>query len=115
LTVTIRGLGLGTVTRANTLRLLVKEILVGAMNGVIWAVLVGVIAWAWYQNANLAMIVAFAMIINLVVSSIAGVLLPISFERLGIDPALAAGVALTTVTDVIGFLSILGLAALFLL
>jgi len=115
LTVTIRGLGLGTVTRANTLRLLTKEVLVGAMNGVIWAVLVGVIAWVWYQNGNLAMIVAFAMIINLVVSAVAGVLLPISFDRLGIDPALAAGVALTTVTDVIGFLSILGLAALFLL
>lgn len=115
LTVTIRGLGLGTVTRANRLRLLVKEVMVGAMNGVLWAVVVGLIAFFWYQNANLALIVAFAMVINILVSSIAGVLLPVTFDRLGIDPALAGGVALTTVTDVIGFLSILGLAAWLLL
>lgn len=115
LTVTIRGLGLGTVTRANSLRLLAKEAAVGSMNGIIWALVIGLISWLWYQNGSLALIVAFATIINLLVSSIAGVILPITFDRLGIDPALAGGVALTTVTDVIGFLSILGLATWFLL
>ncbi len=115
LTVTIRGLGLGTVTRANSLRLLAKEMMVGAMNGLLWAVVVGLVAFFWYQNTSLALIVAFAMVINLLVSSIAGVLLPITFDRLGIDPALAGGVALSTITDVIGFMSILGLAALLIL
>lgn len=114
LTMVVRGLGAKTISRANAGYVLRKEFLVGGMNGVIWALVVAVVAAAWYRDPALGLIVGFAMIINLVAAAGAGVLLPLALEKLGIDPALAGGVALTTVTDVIGFLSILGLAALFL-
>ncbi len=87
----------------------------GGLNGVLWALAVALVAIVWYHNLHLALIIGLAMMINIVASAIAGVLLPVAFDRLGVDPALASGVALTTVTDVIGFLSVLGLAALFLL
>ncbi|MDH3688898.1 MAG: magnesium transporter [Gammaproteobacteria bacterium] len=114
LTVIIRGLGLGTITYGNAWRVLRKELLVGGMNGIIWAIAVAVIATIWYRDIALGLIIAVAMIINLCVAALAGVALPFLFQRMRIDPALASGVALTTVTDVIGFLSVLGLAALFL-
>lgn len=115
LTVVIRGIGLGTVTMANGMRVLIKEALVGGLNGIIFAVIVAAVAILWYDNWQLGLIIGFAMIINLVVSAIAGVALPLAFEKAGIDPALASGVALTTVTDVIGFLAVLGLATWVLL
>ena len=115
LTIVIRGLGVGTITRSNAWRVLRKEFLVSSLNGIIWAVAVAIVAAIWYQNYGLALIVAVAMVINFIVSALAGVLVPVLLDRIGIDPALASGVALTTVTDVVGFLAILGLAALFLM
>ncbi len=115
LTIVIRGLGTGTIEPANAWQVLKKEFLVGGLNGVLWALAVALVAIVWYHNLHLALIIGLAMMINIVASAIAGVLLPVAFDRLGVDPALASGVALTTVTDVIGFLSVLGLAALFLL
>jgi len=115
LTIVIRGIGTGTINAANATRVLRKEFMVGSLNGILWALVVAVIATIWYQNIALGLIIGFAMIINLMAAAAAGVLLPLALDKLGIDPALAAGVALTTITDIIGFLSVLGLATIFLL
>lgn len=115
LTIVIRGLGNGTIQKGNIWRLLNKEALVGSLNGLTWAIIIGVIATLWFDSIGLGLIIALALFINLVVSAIAGVLLPIILEKLDIDPALAGGVALTTVTDVVGYFSVLGLAAWLLL
>ncbi len=114
LTTVIRGLGVGTISTANALDVLKKELLVGGLNGLIWATVVAVVSIVWYQNYLLATIVATAMLVNIVVSALSGVLLPVMLEKVGIDPALAGGVSLTTITDVVGFLAILGIAALVL-
>jgi len=115
LTIVIRGIGTGTINAANATRVLRKEFMVGSLNGILWALVVAVIATIWYQNIALGLIIGFAMIINLMAAAAAGVLLPLALDKLGIDPALAAGVALTTITAIIGFLSVLGLATIFLL
>ncbi|MFC1665242.1 magnesium transporter [Pseudomonadota bacterium] len=115
LTIVIRGISSGTINRSNAMEVLKKECMVGGLNGVIWAIVVAIIATLWYQNYALGLIIGIAMIINIVVSALAGVVVPLGFDRLGIDPALAGGVALTTITDVVGFSSILGLAAIFLI
>ena len=114
LTIVIRGMGVGTISLANAKDVLKKELLVGGLNGLVWALVVALVSIVWYQNYGLAVIVAVAMLVNICVSAIAGVLLPIFLHRMGIDPVLAAGVALTTITDVVGFLAILGIAALVL-
>ena len=115
LTIVIRGLGLGTISHANAWRVLKKELLVGGLNGLIWALVVACVATLWYHDYGLGLVIAMAMIINLVVSAAAGVVLPMLLQRIGVDPALAGGVALTTVTDVVGFFALLSLAAFFLL
>jgi len=115
LTVVIRGIGVGTITGSNAFRVLKKEFLVGGLNGIIWAIAVAAVATFWYHDYGLGLIVAIAMIINVIAAAVAGVLIPVFLDRAGIDPALASGVALTTITDVVGFLAVLGLAALFLL
>jgi len=114
LTIVIRGLGTGTITSLNAWQVMRKEILVGAFNGLIWALVVAVITALWYHDVFLGVVIAVAMAINLLFAAAAGVALPLLVERLGIDPALASGVALTTVTDIVGFFSVLGLAYLFL-
>ena len=115
LTLMVRGLALGQVARGNLRPILRKEVLVGLLNGVVWAVVVGIVAGLWFQDAPLGMVIAAAMVINLAVAALAGVLVPLTLKRMDIDPALAGGVVLTTVTDVVGFLSFLGLATLILL
>ena len=112
LTLVIRGMALGQVSRANARRLLNKELLVGALNGVLWALIIAGVVIAWFGDIQLGFIIAAAMLINLVVAALAGATIPLALKRLGIDPALAGGVLLTTVTDVIGFLAFLGLAAI---
>ncbi len=114
LTIVIRGIALGKISRGNALRLLNKETLVGMVNGGIWAMIVAGIAVLWFQDYQLGAIIGAAIMINLVVAAIAGAIIPVALQKLNIDPALAGGVVLTTVTDVIGFLSFLGLAALFI-
>jgi len=115
LTVVIRGMSLGTISRGNMINVLKKETMVGVLNGLIWALVIAVIAASWFQDINLGLVIAAAMIANLVMGAIAGVCIPVFLEKMGIDPALAGGVALTTVTDVVGYFSVLGLATLLLL
>jgi len=114
LTLVIRGMALGQISRSNARRLFNKELLVGGLNGIIWALVVGGVVVAWFGDVQLGGIIAAAMLINLVVAAMAGATIPLALRRAGIDPALAGGVLLTTVTDVIGFLAFLGLAALLL-
>ncbi len=115
LTVVIRGMSTGTISRGNMFNVLKKEAMVGILNGAIWAIVIAVIAAAWYQDPFLGGVIAAAMIANLFMGAIAGVFIPIFLEKVGVDPALAGGVALTTVTDVVGYFSVLGLATLILL
>ena len=89
--------------------------MVGWVNGIVFAVIIGAIAWFWFGDPQLGGVIALAMIINLLVASFAGILIPLGFERAGTDPAVASVVLLTTVTDVLGFFIFLGLAALVLL
>jgi magnesium transporter len=112
LTLMIRGIALGQVSKSNARQLLNKELMVGALNGIIWAIIVAVVVVFWFDDYLLGTIIAAALLINLVVAALAGATIPLLLKRIGIDPALAGGVVLTTVTDVIGFLAFLGLAAL---
>ena len=113
LTVLIRGIAMGQVGRNNQLWLINRELIIGALNGVLWAAVVAVAASLWFADWHIGLIIAAAMMINLVVAALTGALLPLMMTRLKIDPALAGGVVLTTVTDVVGFVSFLGLATLF--
>ncbi len=115
LTLAIRGIALGQLTSNNSRWLMIKELAVGAINSLIWGAVVGVIAGVWFQDTHIALLIATAIAINLIFAALAGAALPLLLEKFGIDPALAGGVLLTTVTDVVGFLAFLGLATLFLL
>ena len=115
LTIVIRGLALGQVGRDNSRSLLRKEIAIGLCNGLIWASVVGLVAANWFKDAGLGAVIAIALITNLLAGALAGTLIPLTLKRLGIDPALAGGLFLTTVTDVVGFTAFLGLATLFLI
>ncbi len=115
LTLTIRGLALGQVARSNIQWLLRKELAIGALNGLAWALVVALVAYLWFGSPGIAWVMALAMLINLLAAALAGILVPITLHRLKIDPALSGTVVLTTVTDILGFLSFLGLASLLLL
>lgn len=115
LTLTIRGIALGQISSKNTRWLILKELAVGSLNSMIWAGVVAVIAGFWFNDVNIGLLIASAMCINLIMASLIGTILPIALEKAGIDPALAGSVLLTTVTDIVGFLSFLGLATLFLI
>ena len=112
LTVVIRGMALGHIQRNNMKWLLNRELIMSAFNGMLWALVIGLIAGLWFQDFNLSIIIAAAMTINIIAAALAGVLLPVLLKKANIDPAIAGGVALTTVTDVVGFLSFLGFATL---
>ena len=115
LTITTRALALGHIDKSNLSGILKKEILVGIINGILWAVVVGGLTYLWFKNALVGAVIAGAMTINLIVAALAGFLIPITLKRFNIDPALAGGVVLTTITDVIGYMTFLGLGAIFLL
>ena len=115
LTLVIRGLALGKIGSSNSRWLMLKELAVGSLNGVLWAVVVAVMAMAWFQSTDIGLIIGTAIIINLICAALAGFSIPILLQRFGIDPALAGSVLLTTVTDVVGFMAFLGLGTLFLL
>lgn len=115
LTVTVRALATKDLTAANAARLINKEMVVGLLNGVLFAVLIGVLAALWFTNAGLGAVMAAAMVINMLVAGLSGILIPLGLTRLGFDPALAASIFVTTVTDVVGFFAFLGLAAWLLL
>jgi magnesium transporter len=114
LTLAIRGIALGQLSGKNARALLIKELAVGSLNSLIWAVVVALVAGVWFHSTGIAILIAVAITINLLFAAVTGALLPLLLERLGIDPALAGSVLLTTVTDVVGFVSFLGLATLFL-
>ena len=113
LTVLIRGIAMGQVGRNNQAWLVNRELLIGILNGILWAMVVAVAASVWFDDWNIGLIIAAAMVINLVTAALTGALLPLLLTRMRIDPALAGGVVLTTVTDVVGFVSFLGLATVF--
>jgi magnesium transporter len=113
-TLIIRGIALGQVEWVNAKWLLWKEIAVGGLNGLIWAVIVGAVTIAWYKTWKIAIIIAAATLINLLCAAAIGVVVPLVLKRMRIDPALSAGVILTTFTDCVGFATLLGLGALFL-
>lgn len=115
LTVAVRALATKSLTPANALRIVYKEVLVGGLNGICFAVMLGVAGGFWFEDLVLGLILASSMIINLLVAGFAGTAIPIVLDRLGIDPAVSAAVFLTTVTDIIGFFAFLGLGYLFLL
>ena len=115
LTLMIRGLALGHIGKTNSRWLFFKEVAVGSLNGVIWAIAVAMIAYFWFGDYMLGIFIAAAMLINLIAAALAGFSIPLILRRFGIDPALAGSVILTTVTDVVGYLSFLGLATLFLM
>ena len=115
LTLVIRGQALGHLSGSNFRWLFNREIIVAAINGVLWAVVIAIITFVWFRDPQIALIIAAAIVINLLVAAVAGAGLPLLLKARGIDPALAGSVVLTTVTDVVGFLSFLGLATLFYL
>ena len=115
LTIAIRGIALGQLVKSNIRPLLEKELAVGLVNGVIWSAVVALIVVVWFGDFSLGLIIGVAMIINLLVAALAGALIPVVLKRYAIDPAIAGGVILTTVTDVVGFMTFLGLATIFLI
>ena len=114
LTLVIRGMALGQLSSNNYRVLLIKEVSVSLLNGLLWAVVLAVISGFWFSSEALALVIGVAITINLVIAAFAGVVIPIALDKVGADPALAGGVFLTTITDVIGFFAFLGLASLML-
>ncbi len=115
LTVAVRAIATNEITGTNTMRVIWKETLVGIVNGFLFAVIIGFMAAFWFQTAVLGVVIALAMIINMVVAGLFGAGIPLLLQRFGSDPAVSSTVLLTTVTDVIGFLAFLGLATLFMI
>jgi len=115
LTLIVRGLALGQITQNNLKALLVKELKVGVANGIIWSVIIGVLTYLWFGELGISLVLAIAILGNLITASASGVMVPSLLNKLNIDPALSGAVLLTTITDVIGFLIFLGLGSVFLL
>lgn len=115
ITLVIRGLALGQVSKSNRRWIFNKEIIVSLLNGLLWALVVAAIAIVWFGDVSIGIIIAAALIINLLFAASSGVIIPLILRRFGIDPAIAGSVILTTVTDIVGLLAFLGLATIFLL
>ncbi|WP_019671827.1 magnesium transporter [Psychrobacter lutiphocae] len=115
LTVVVRGLAMGQIGGSNRLWLMNKELWVGALNGIIWALIMAGIAQIWFHDPKISLVIACAIAINMTAANVAGIGIPLFLKRLDIDPALSASVILTTVTDIVGFMSFLGLASLLIL
>ena len=115
LTVAVRALATKDLTAANLWRVIRREAVVGLLNGVLFAIVMGIIGLIWFGSPALGYVIGLAMVINLVVAGLAGTIIPVTLEKMRIDPALASGAFVTTVTDVVGFLAFLGLAVWMLL
>ncbi|SMY08555.1 magnesium transporter [Flavimaricola marinus] len=115
LTVAVRAIATRDLTGSNVWRVIRREIMVGAINGLIFAVVMGAVGIVWFGSPMLGAVIAMAMVVNLVIAGLAGTGIPVLLEKLGVDPALASGAFVTTVTDVVGFFAFLGLAAVLLL
>jgi len=115
LAVIVRAIAVRELSGTNTPRAIYKEAMVGFLNGIIFAVLTGVIIGLWFNDSWLGGVIAMAMVINLMAAGLFGACIPIVLSRMGYDPAISSSIFLTTVTDVVGFFAFLGLASLFLL
>ena len=115
LTVAVRALATKSLTGSNVRRVVIREAVVGVLNGLCFALVMGVVAWIWFDGVSLAWVIAIAMVVNLFVAALAGILVPLTLEKVGADPALASGTFVTTVTDVVGLFAFLGLAQMVLL
>ncbi len=115
LTVAVRALAVKELTPSNALKIITKETFIGGINGIIFAIIIAFVSMYWFQDLMLGIVIGLAMVLNLIVAGFAGTIIPLTLDKLRIDPALASGVILTTITDVFGFLSFLGLATLFLI
>ncbi len=115
LTVVIRGMAMGQIGGSNRLWLLNKELWVGAINGIIWAIIMAFIAQLWFHDVKISAVIGCAIAINMTAANVSGISVPLMLKRMDIDPALSASVILTTVTDIVGFMSFLGLASLLIL
>ena len=115
LAVTIRAIATKELSKSNFNRVVGKEFLIGILNGLIFAVITGIIVQLWFKQLNLSLLIGVSMILNMIVAGLFGILVPVSLKKLNIDPALASSVFVTTITDVIGFLSFLGLGSYYFL
>ena len=115
MTVTVRALATRELTTSNAKRIIFREFSIALLNGIIIAVLIGGLSWAWFNSSALGGVMAVAMIINMIMAGLAGILIPIGLDKINIDPALASSIFVTTITDVIGFFAFLGLAAVVLI
>jgi magnesium transporter len=115
LTVAVRSLATKDLDASNAARIIGKEVLAGLLNGILFAVLAALVAYIWFQDLGLGLVIAAAMIVNLLVAGLAGITIPIALDKFNIDPATSSAVFLTTVTDIVGFFTFLGLAAAFVL
>lgn len=115
LTVAVRALATGRLTTANAARIVIKEGIVGGLNGFAFALITGAIAWLWFQDPRIGLCIAGAMTVNLIVAGVAGVTIPVVLNRFGVDPAVSSSVILTAMTDTLGFFLFLGLATLIIL
>ncbi len=115
LTVAVRAIAMKDLSAANAKRFVGKELLVACVNGLLFAVLTGAVAWLWFDAPAIGAVIAAAMVINMVIAGLSGTLIPMGLDKVGVDPAVASSVFVTTVTDVVGFFAFLGLAAVFLL
>ena len=114
MTVAVRALATQDLGPANALRVIWRESAVGLLNGLLFAIIMAAIAFYWFGSGELGIVIGVAMIVNLLAAALAGILIPLGLDALGLDPAIASGVFVTTVTDVVGFFAFLGLAALWL-
>ncbi|MCJ1902631.1 MULTISPECIES: magnesium transporter [Paracoccus] len=115
LTVAVRGLATKSLTRTNALRIVRRELAVGLGNGLLFGLALAGVTYVWFRDPKLSLVIAMAMVVNLFVAALGGILIPLGLEKAGADPALASGTFVTTVTDVVGFFTFLGLAAVILL
>lgn len=115
MTVAVRALATRELSRSNMFRIIGKETLMGAINGAGFAIIMGLVAWFWFDNSMLGVVIGAAMIMNLICAGLFGACIPLFLEKIGTDPAVSSSIFLTTVTDVVGFLGFLGLASIFLL
>jgi magnesium transporter len=114
-TVAVRALALRQLSRATIMGFVLRELSVGFINGLIFAITAGLVSYFWFGDMSLALVMAVAMLANLVIAGVSGTAIPLTLSRFGVDPAVASSVFITTVTDVVGFMTFLGLAAYFLL
>jgi magnesium transporter len=112
LAVTIRAIATRELSSSNINKIITKEFFIGVLNGFIFAIITGVVVLLWFKQIDLAIIIAASMVLNMIVAGLFGILIPVTLKKMNIDPALASSVFVTTVTDVIGFLSFLGIGSL---